>query len=101
MVLPPGLFTRSIDDLLLSVKQPGEGGVPERVLGYIDGFNLFGGLKDSGWTRYLWYDPSRSLMTVSPATHFVIGRSKLAASQLPEEVVKPDGTRLQRPQNWF
>lgn len=202
--------------------------MPERVLGYIDGFNLFGGLKESGWTRYLWYDPcllvsnlltpqqvlvgvkyfttrlsgpgdswecqktflealecqskcvvhfgqyqrdprscpqcgasslvwkekmtdvniaveivsdgfqdaydtallisgdsdlvpalqklkvmsgkrkvvafppkrtSRSLAAVCPA-NFVIGRAKLAASQFPDEVVKPDGTRLHRPLPW-
>ena len=29
---------------------------PERVIAYIDGFNLYFGLKDKGWRRYLWLD---------------------------------------------
>lgn len=28
----------------------------ERVITYIDGFNLYFGLKDSGWKRYYWLD---------------------------------------------
>ena len=28
-----------------------------RVAAYIDGFNLFFGLKSKGWRRYYWYDP--------------------------------------------
>ena len=36
-------------------------GLPEprplgRVITYIDGFNLYFGLRDSGWRRYLWLD---------------------------------------------
>lgn len=30
--------------------------MPERVITYIDGFNLYFGLKDSGWKRYYWLD---------------------------------------------
>lgn len=29
---------------------------PTRVAVYIDGFNLFYGLRDRGWTRYYWLD---------------------------------------------
>jgi len=29
----------------------------ERVMGYIDGFNLSFGLREKGWQRYLWLDP--------------------------------------------
>jgi len=29
----------------------------QRVMGYIDGFNLYFGLRDSGWERLLWLDP--------------------------------------------
>ena len=29
---------------------------PERVMAYIDGFNLYFGLNDKGWRRYLWLD---------------------------------------------
>ena len=28
-----------------------------RVMGYIDGFNLFFGLRDSGLRRYYWLNP--------------------------------------------
>ena len=30
-----------------------------KVVGYIDGFNLFFGLRDSGLRRYYWLDPAR------------------------------------------
>jgi uncharacterized LabA/DUF88 family protein len=32
------------------------GGLLRRVIAYIDGFNLYFGLKDSGWKRYYWLD---------------------------------------------
>lgn len=28
----------------------------ERVIGYIDGFNLYFGLRDKGWRCYYWLD---------------------------------------------
>ena len=28
----------------------------ERVIAYIDGFNLYYGISDKGWRRYLWLD---------------------------------------------
>lgn len=31
-------------------------GLPTRVAVYIDGFNLFYGLRDKGWRRYYWLD---------------------------------------------
>ena len=30
--------------------------VTERVISYIDGFNLYYGLKEKGWRRYYWLD---------------------------------------------
>lgn len=30
--------------------------MPERVIAYIDGFNLYFGLKDKGWKRFYWLD---------------------------------------------
>ncbi len=30
----------------------------QRVIAYIDGFNLFFGLRDKGWRRYYWLDPA-------------------------------------------
>ena len=32
---------------------------PIRVITYIDGFNLYFGLKDSGYRRYYWLDVER------------------------------------------
>ena len=31
----------------------------ERVIAYIDGFNLYYGLKSSGWRRYYWLNIQR------------------------------------------
>ena len=45
-------------------------GHPKRVIAYIDGFNLYFGLKESGWQRYYWLD-----------VH------KLAELQLPQDTV--------------
>jgi uncharacterized LabA/DUF88 family protein len=33
-----------------------EAAVSERVVAYVDGFNLYFGLKDKGWQRYYWLD---------------------------------------------
>jgi uncharacterized LabA/DUF88 family protein len=35
------------------------GGFLQRVIGYIDGFNLYFGLKARRWKRYYWLDPAR------------------------------------------
>jgi uncharacterized LabA/DUF88 family protein len=39
---------------------------PERVIVYVDGFNLYFGLRDKGWRKYYWLDIAklaRSLLT--------------------------------------
>ena len=56
----------------------------------------------SGKRVVLAFPPSRSskeLMKIA-AAHFTIGRSMFERSQLPEEIVKPDGFILRRPQHW-
>lgn len=51
-----------------------------RVIGYIDGFNLYFGLKAKGWKRYYWLDPAalvRRLLHVDQqlmALHFFTAR---------------------------
>ncbi|MDZ7685277.1 MAG: NYN domain-containing protein [Gammaproteobacteria bacterium] len=55
-----------------------------RVVSYIDGFNLYFGLKDRGWKRYFWLDlvalsnalllPGQTLQT----THYFTARLRLA-----------------------
>lgn len=42
---------------------------------------------------------SRDLEIVS-SSHFVIGRARFRDSQLPDQVVKPDGHVLRRPESW-
>jgi uncharacterized LabA/DUF88 family protein len=37
----------------------------ERVVAYIDGFNLYFGLKDSGWRRYYWLNLERLVQNLS------------------------------------
>ncbi|HEY9724204.1 MAG TPA: NYN domain-containing protein [Oscillatoriaceae cyanobacterium] len=31
---------------------------PKRVIAYIDGFNMYFGLREKKWRKYYWYDPS-------------------------------------------
>lgn len=57
-----------------------------RVISYIDGFNLYFGLKNKGWKRYYWLDlealsadlllPGQTLL----ATHYFTARLRLAAN---------------------
>ncbi len=48
------------------------------------------------------FPPDRQSVELAKAasTSFHIGRAKLADSQLPERVTKPDGFVLQRPAKW-
>ena len=44
----------------------------ERVVVYIDGFNLYFGLCDKGWRRYLWLDlPALAGRLLKPGQHLV------------------------------
>lgn len=57
-----------------------------RVICYIDGFNLYFGLKHKGWKRYYWLDLealSRSLLKPGQnlvSTHYFTARIRLAAN---------------------
>jgi len=45
---------------------------PERVIGYVDGFNLYFGLKEKGWRRYYWLDIGALIRNLlKPAQHLV------------------------------
>lgn len=59
----------------------------QRVMAYVDGFNLYFGLKQSSLKR-------------CANGYLNIGEDKLRASQLPEQLVKPDGYVLARPATW-
>jgi uncharacterized LabA/DUF88 family protein len=48
------------------------------------------------------FPPGRHNISLQNQAHasFIIGRKKLLDSQLPEEVTKPDGFTLRRPDEW-
>ena len=55
-----------------------------RVISYIDGFNLYFGLKDKGWKRYYWLDlAALSGALLKPgqtleSTHYFTARLRMA-----------------------
>ena len=56
---------------------------PKRVLAYVDGFNLYFGLKDSGWQRYYWLNiqkpaENRLIPSSSPRAASTIGQMPLS-----------------------
>tara|TARA_R110002049_G_scaffold291383_2_gene475301 strand:- start:10577 stop:11197 length:621 start_codon:yes stop_codon:yes gene_type:complete len=67
-----------------------------RVVSYIDGFNLYFGLKDKGWKRYYWLDlaelsgalllPNQSLT----ATHYFTARLRLAGNNTADKQRQDD-----------
>ncbi|WP_312263197.1 hypothetical protein [Candidatus Igneacidithiobacillus taiwanensis] len=80
----------------------------QRVMAYVDGFNLYFGLKDSGFLRFsqkrivVAFPPSRYSNELKRCAngYLTMGEDKLRASQLPEQLVKPDGYVLARPASW-
>ena len=46
---------------------------PARVVAYIDGFNLFYGMKESGWNRYYWLDVYALMRNVLPENSVLSG----------------------------
>ena len=48
------------------------------------------------------FPPKRHNISISKIAHgsFIIGRKKLKDSQLPDEIIKPDGYKLLRPVEW-
>jgi len=46
---------------------------PKRVVVYIDGFNLYFGLRESGWQRYYWLDLCRLAENILPPNTVVTG----------------------------
>ena len=94
----------------------------ERVITYIDGFNLYFGMKAQYNNKYLWLDvealsnslllPDQSLVATKYFTSMVTnqpdkeGRQRtyldaLRHSQLPDNISKPDGFVLSRPATWI
>ncbi len=43
-----------------------------RVIGYIDGFNLYYGLRDRRWHQFYWIDPHRLIQALLAPTHTLV-----------------------------
>ncbi|MEJ7594397.1 MAG: NYN domain-containing protein [Planctomycetaceae bacterium] len=104
-----------------------------RTAVYIDGFNLYYGLKEKNWRKYYWLDlwafaeslaNGRQLVSVKYFTADVGGGggkvlrqqtflnaitahvpqveiiNAFSKCQMPQTVIKPDGTELHRPSTW-
>ncbi len=81
----------------------------ERVVTYIDGYNLYYGLKQAGLDSSRWLDleaMSRSLLKPSQQLkqaahgHLRIPDNKIRANRLPDPVITPEGTVLSAPDRW-
>lgn len=102
----------------------------QRVITYVDGFNLYFGLKDIRFKKYYWLVisgdsdlttpiqqvrkrfPNKRLIVVFPpnrqsaqlkkaANGFLsIGEDKLRQNQLPDPVITASGFALHRPVHW-
>lgn len=44
-----------------------------KVIGYIDGFNLYFGLRSRGWSQYYWLDPHKLIRSLLAPEHRLIG----------------------------
>src|SRR5579872_5314912 len=52
----------------------GQQAVPKkRVITYVDGFNLYFGLRDSGWRRYYWLNVQRLTENILPPDSVLAG----------------------------
>jgi hypothetical protein len=96
-----------------------------RVITYIDGFNLYYGLRSKGWRYFYWLDVQKmsrhmlkSHQTLVRTKYFTsiiasyaqkqaaygytsIGRNVVSKSVFPDQVIKPDGFVLNRPDKWL
>jgi uncharacterized LabA/DUF88 family protein len=62
----------------------------ERVIVYIDGFNLYFGINDKGWRRYLWLDISALV------TRLLINDQKLEDTKYFTARIRGDPAKVQR-----
>lgn len=51
----------------------------DRVIGYIDGFNLYYGLKDRGWKQFYWLDPAALVHQLVRGGRSVVGAKYFTA----------------------
>jgi uncharacterized LabA/DUF88 family protein len=72
-------------------------GVPQkRVIAYVDGFNLYFGLKDSGWQRYYWLDVQKLIENILPPDTTLAGVKYFTSRVVsPEDKRKRQGDYLE------
>ncbi|MCK9487883.1 MAG: NYN domain-containing protein [Xanthomonadales bacterium] len=60
-----------------------------RVIGYIDGFNLFFGLRDSGLRRYYWLDPAKLIANLLKPDQSLVG-TRYFTARIGSNTADPD-----------
>ena len=68
----------------------------DRVIAYIDGFNLYFGLRDKGWRRYLWLDVQKlSTNLLKPGQQLVFTKYFTARVSKPDDKRRRQQTYLE------
>src|SRR3989304_4835741 len=68
----------------------------ERVIVYIDGFNLYFGICDKGWRRYLWLDlPALATRLLTPGQQLVATKYFTARVRADPGKIRRQSTYLQ------
>lgn len=66
----------------------------KRAIVYIDGFNLYHGLKDKGWKKYLWLDLQAFAASIIPTDH-QLTKNKYFTARVKAFLDDPDKPRRQ------
>ena len=70
--------------------------MPQRVIAYIDGFNIYYGLKDKGWRRYYWLNVSLLAQNLlKPDQHLALTKYFTARVSSPLDKQKRQSTFLE------
>ncbi|MBT9143587.1 MAG: 6-hydroxy-3-succinoylpyridine 3-monooxygenase HspA [Syntrophomonadaceae bacterium] len=70
--------------------------MPQRVIAYVDGFNLYYGLKDKGWRRYYWLNiPLLAQNILKPGQELIVTKYFTARVSSPLEKQKRQSTFLE------
>ncbi len=68
----------------------------ERVIAYVDGFNLYFGLRSSGWRKYYWLDIQALVLSIlEPQQQLVYAKYFTARVSAPPDKVKRQTTYLE------
>ncbi len=70
--------------------------MPQRVIAYVDGFNLYFGLKDKGWQRYYWLDIQLLVSNLlKPGQDLILTKYFTARVSSPPDKVKRQSTFIE------